>query len=392
MKKLFFKFILPMMIVAAGVAAMLVLKHQAKKATFTPPEQRVITVETQIVKSESLPYRIDASGSVRAAQEIRIVPEVGGRITWINENFIPGSRIKKGDIIAKIDNRDYKLALDQQMGQVQQAKLNLTLEKGRGEIAAEEWKMLENRSSNNDFSNDDSSMLALRKPQLQEANQREQSANSGLERAQLNLKKTVLRAPFDAIVIDKGVDVGQLVGPTTSVGTLMGSNELWVDVSVPVESLAAVRIPGLNSEFGSLVKIIQKAGNEEIIRNGEVIRLQGQLNSQNRTATLLVTIKNPFDMSNRLPLLAGAYVDVQIEGEVKDGVFEIPRSALKSQRYVWSVKNDHLKKISVTVAWKQKQSVIISSGLKDKDEIVISPMSFPLDDMKIKRVQKDESK
>jgi RND family efflux transporter MFP subunit len=312
-----------------------------------------------------------------------MVPEVGGRIIWLNKNFIPGSRLKKGEIVAKIDNRDYKLAFEQQMGQVQQAELNLTLEKGRGEIAKEEWNMLGDGSLE-----ENASILALRKPQMQEATQRTLSAKSGLKRARLNLKRTVIRAPFDAIVVDKNVDIGQLVGPATPVGTIMGSEELWVDVSVPVESLNVIRIPGLNAKEGSPAKIVQTAGSATIERTGSVIRLHGRLNSKNRTATVLVSVKNPFDMKNGLPLLAGAYVDVEIKGVQRQNLFKIPASALKDTDSVWLVKNNHLKKVRVKIAWKEKLNVILSGGVQDGDEIVTSPISFPLDGMLVKRLVK----
>ncbi len=381
MKVIIFKFILPLIIVGIGVGGMIVLKKHAKKAPYTAPSDRVITVETEKVTSETLTVKVAATGSVRPAQQVRLTPEVGGRIIWMNDKFIPGSRLKKGEIIAKIDNRDYKLAFEQQMGQVQQAELNLTLEKGRGEIAREEWNMLGSGTTG-----EDTSLLALRKPQMQEANQRALSAKSGLKRAKLNLKRTVIRVPFDAIVVEKNVDIGQLVGPQSPIGTVMGSKELWVDVSVPVGVLSSIHIPGLNAADGSKAVITQSAGSAVITRLGDVIMLHGQLNSKNRTATVLVSIKNPFEMHEGLPLLAGAYVDVEITGSDRSNVFEIPRSALKDQGSVWLVKNNRLKKQKVFIAWKQKKSVVINKGLSDGDEIVVSPMSFPLNDMKVKRI------
>lgn len=387
MKAVIFKFIIPLLIVAGGVAGLIILKGKAEKAKHVDVEQRVINVETQVAKVDSLPMKIVASGSVRPAKQIVLTPEVSGRIIYVSENLIPGSRFAAGELMVKIDKRDYKLALEQQVGQVEQARLNLTLEHSRGHIAQKEWSMIAGNSSG-----DDSAGLALRKPQLQEAKQRQNSANSGLARAKLNLKKTAIKAPFDAVVIDKNVDLGQVVGPSSVLVSLMGTKQLWVDVSVPVEHIGSIQIPGVNSTQGSGATIIQKIGNgKRILREGKVIRLHGQLDNRNRTATVLVSVDNPFDVgAKELPLLSGAYVEVEIHGDIHQDVVRIPRGAFREGHYVWIVTpKAKLHKREVEVGWKEQENVVISSGLSSGDEIVVSPISFPLEGMPVNRVGTD---
>ncbi|MBN2342692.1 MAG: efflux RND transporter periplasmic adaptor subunit [Deltaproteobacteria bacterium] len=386
MKALIFKVILPLIIVGIGVAALIQLKGKVKKAEHVEPQERVLMVETETVSLQSLPMKVTASGSVRAAKQIVLTPEVTGRITYISPNLIPGSRFAAGELIARIDKRDYKLALEQQVGQVEQAKLNLTVEQSRGQVAKEEWALLTGGSPSQD---DNQASLALRKPYLEEARQAEQSARSGLDRAKLNLKKTVIKAPFDALVLEKGVDIGQVVGPSSQVVSLMGTEELWVDVSVPVEQLSSIQIPGFNSDTGSPATVIQKVGGDRsVLRTGTVIRLQGQLDSRNRTATLLVSVPNPFDAKDgALPLLAGAYVEVEIHGDVMTDVVRIPRGALREGVYVWlATKDNRMKRRDVVVGWREPENVIVTSGLAGGDEIITSPVSFPLDGMRIHRV------
>ncbi|MBN2525184.1 MAG: efflux RND transporter periplasmic adaptor subunit [Deltaproteobacteria bacterium] len=384
MKAFVFKFFIPVVIIALGGFGMMHLKNKAKTAKHVAPTQRVLQVETMKVTAETRPVRVLASGAVQAATQIVMMPEVTGKITWVSPNLIPGSRFKKGEIIARIDKRDYKLALEQQMGQVEQAKLNLTLEQSRGHVAKKEWELV-NRGDTVGAGSD----LVLRKPQLEEAQQQQQTAKSSLARAKLNLQKTVIKAPFDAMILQKNVDVGQVVGPSSQLMTLMGTEALWVEVSVPVEQLNAIRIPGLNAEDGSVAQVIQKVGgNKQIVRHGHVIRLLGQLDSRNRTATLLVEVQKPFDSGDSgLPLLAGAYVEVEIEGDVMQDVISIPRGAHREGEFVWRVsKDDRLERAEVQVAWKEPELVIISGGLKSGDEIVVSPISFPLEGMPVARV------
>jgi RND family efflux transporter MFP subunit len=381
MKSILFKIIIPLIIIGGGVFLLKTLQGQKKSAEHVEPQERILSVETVTVKSSDLPMSITASGLVRPAKQILLTPEVTGRISWISENLIPGSRFKKGAVIARIDKRDYKLLLEQQQGQVQQAELNLQLEQSRGQIAREEWNMISGENGQQEASG-----LALRKPHLQEAKQRTSSAQSGLQRARLNLKKTTITVPFDAIVVEKNVDFGQLVGPNSPIATLMGTDELWVDVSVPVEQLGGIRIPGLNAETGSRAKVVQHLGTKPIVRTGEVLRLHGQLDARNRTATILVAVPNPFDMEDSLPLLAGAYVDVKITGDTVSSAFQVPRKALREGAYVWLVRADKLVRAEVSVGWREQEIVVITKGIADGDEVVTSPLSVPLEGMKVKRI------
>jgi RND family efflux transporter MFP subunit len=385
MKSFIFKFLIPVLIVAGGAFGMMHLKGKAKKAKHVEPTERVLQVDTMKVTTEALPVRVLASGLVQAARQITLMPEVTGKIKWVSPNLIPGSRFKKGDVIVKIDKRDYRLALQQQIGQVEQAKLNLTLEESRGQVARDEWSIVKGSRATTGNPGD----LALRKPQFEEAKQQQASAKSSLARAELNLQKTVIKAPFDAMVLQKNVDLGQVVGPSSQLVSLMGTEALWVEVSVPVEQLSAIRIPGLNAEEGSEASVIQKVGDgKSIVRKGTVIRLLGQLDSRNRTATILLSVPNPFESgSSELPLLAGAYVDVEIQGDVVADVIRIPRGAHREGEYVWRVSTDNrLEKVPVQVAWKEPENVILSAGIQSGDEIVVSPISFPLEGMAIARV------
>ncbi|MBN2718041.1 MAG: efflux RND transporter periplasmic adaptor subunit [Deltaproteobacteria bacterium] len=388
MKSFIFKVLIPVAIIGLGVAGMRYFKSKAKKAKHVEPTEQVLQVETMRVQTESLPMRVQASGSVQAAMQITLMPEVTGKIKWVSPNLIPGSRFSEGEVIARIDKSDYRLALEQQIGQVEQAKLNLTLEQSRGQVAREEWALIKGQNATSGEPAD----LALRKPHLEEARQMQASAQSSMARAALNLKKTVIRAPFDAMVLEKNVDIGQVVGPSSPLVSLMGTEELWVQVSVPVELLSAIRIPGLNAtaEEGSLASVIQSVGdNKQIVRKGKVIRLLGRLDSRNRTATLLVSVPTPFDIGDsQLPLLAGAYVDVEIEGDVRQDVIRIPRGAHREGAFVWRVSKDNrLQRVAVQVAWKEPEYVILSSGIAAGDEIVTSPISFPLEGMPVVRVK-----
>ncbi len=383
MKSFLFKGVIPLVIIALGVGGAIFLKNQASKADYQEPKAVVTPVETITATPVDMPATITATGSVTAARQVSLTPEVTGRIVKLSENLIPGSMIEKGEIIARIDKRDFQLALTQEKSRVQQAQVDLAMEHGRSQVARQEWDLLSPQLGEMEEPPD----LALRKPQLDAAKHQTQSARSGLDKARLNLKRTVLRAPFNAVVLDKKVDLGQLVGPNTSVATLIGSDELWVIVSIPMEQLPSIDIPGVNAQQGSSVVVTQRIGpDRSIIREGTVIRLKGQLDSQNRTAGLIVTIKDPFStQGDELPLLPGAYVEVTIRGRALEGVHEIPREALRDGSFVWVAgPKDTLVKREVTVGFGTRDNVVITSGIESGARIITSPLFFPIEGMAVR--------
>lgn len=375
MKKLILHFVIPVLIIGGGVYVAIQLKKMNKPADQKAPEKIAPAVEVYRAVSSTLNAQVTATGTVIPAKEVALTPEVNGRVMKMSPKIIPGNKLKKGQIIARIDDRDYSLAINQEVSRVQQAELELKLEEGRKEIAGRELKLL---GKDGDTA---VSQLATRQPQFEVAKQNTESAKSGLERAQINLSRTVLRAPFNAMVLEKHVDVGQTVGPSTKVVTLIGTDELWVKVSVPVESLSSLHIPGINDTVGSKATVVHKIGTEQVVREGHILRLEGQLDPQNRTAVLLVTIEKPFDEEG-LPLLSGAFVNVEFEGQVVMDGFEIPAEALREGAYVWVVdEKKQIRRSPVEIGWRTRDTVVVVNGLKPNDAIVTSPLSDAVEGM-----------
>ncbi|CAN2040474.1 hypothetical protein GMMP15_1790001 [Candidatus Magnetomoraceae bacterium gMMP-15] len=144
-------------------------------------------------------------GTVISAQEVGLQTQVSGRILKISSKLIPGGRFKKGEELLRIDDRDYKIAIDIQKASVAQAFMEFKTEKGRQSIASEEWNLLGSEIE----STKEERELALRKPQLENARAAVDSAKSSLKKAELDLKRTVIKAPFNSLVKDKLVYIFQ---------------------------------------------------------------------------------------------------------------------------------------------------------------------------------------
>ena len=363
------------LIIAGGLYMARGEVEQVAPATVAP---RVEVIE---LRAEETVARVEATGVVQPAQQIVLVPQVSGRIVWQSDAMEPGSRVDKGSVLARIDPTEYELLEEQARSSVRRAEVELELERGRQRVAAREWALLGQGRS------EDDAPLALRKPQLLAAEQGLTAARASLRQAELNVNRTYLVAPFDAVILDESVDVGQVVGPATAAATLVGTDEMWVKVSVPVEQLPAVTLPS-DEQPGSAAHIEHRLGaSGQVVREGQVSRLLGQLDPQTRTAQLLITIPDPMEAApGELPLLPGAYVDVQIDGRVLDQVFRIPRTAVQDGDRVWVVREGALSARTVTIGWRESDHVLVTEGLTEGARLVVTPLSVPLEGMAVEAV------
>jgi RND family efflux transporter MFP subunit len=385
--------VLALVVVALGFGVMGALKSMKKAPPQKERKEQGALVETVAVTATRERVRVDATGTVVPSRQVALSAEVGGRVTWMAPDLVPGGRIAAGKPLMQIDARDYRLAVEQQFAAVDRAKTELELEKGRGKIAEREWELLGRGSAAEPATGGN---LALREPQLRTAETAVKAAESGLERARLAVGKTRLSLPFNALVQTRNVDVGQLVTPGTPLATLVGTDEFWVQVLVPVDRLRWIDVPGLRgAKAGSLVRIRQRTLGTPIERTGRVVRLMGDLDPAGRMARVLVAIDDPLGLGlaakhspdangERLPLLVGAYVDVEIDGEELAAVIEVPRDAIRGGNTVYVYESGALAIRQIDVIWRRRDTVLVGSGLQAGDRVVTSPVPGAVAGMKLR--------
>jgi len=400
MKKVI-QFVLPLLALAAGIFVFVMLVKTKPKAKKKPVDHRGTLVETITVKSTSHNIDVRAHGTV-AAEHLQIVsPEVGGRITWLNEDIEIGAHFTAKEKIARVDAREAYLAIQQQRAVVDSAKTALEIEQGRRNIALKEWKIMGGKKPTK-------GSLALRDPQMRTARMQIKSARSGLLRSQLTASKALIRAPFNGIVVSKSVSKRQLVMPGAPLIVLAGTDRFLVMVSVPLRRLEWINVPGINGvkgDGGSQVEVRQTVGEKYVVRVGKVIRMNAQLDPKGRMAQLIIAIDDPLRLDpknkataktdlkpeqiSKLPLLIGAFVSVRITGESVDKAIELPRLALRNGDMVYVLTKDHTLDIrKVTIFWRLPRSVLVRTGLKDGDKVIVSPVPVPIRGMKLRAADK----
>lgn len=406
--QIFVRGILPLLVMGAGVAAAVTMVNSKPEAQKKPRVDRGLLVEVQVMNQANHRVQVRAQGTVVAAYEVGVAAEIGGRVIWKNPELSIGGQVQKGDPLLKIDKRDYRLAVAQQQAALARAQAELELELGRKRVAEREWKLFGKVDAG-------APTLAKREPQLKTAKLGLDTAQSSLSQAKLKLDRTVVRAPFNAVVRSNDTEVGRLVAPQQAVAQLVNTDLYTVVVSLPVEDLQWLRVPGMNrpvlnqSEVAELVRngpnrsaveqtttfatITQQVGNGEIVRNGFVSRMLGDLDPVGRMARLLVAITDPLGLAREshaegvtgLPLMLGAYVHVSLNGVELPDLFELSRSALRGGDHVYVMTADNKLDIrDVQVVRRRRESVLVKAGLSPGDRVVTSTMSSAVQGMTLR--------
>lgn len=386
MRRFFTRVLLPGLITAASVAGAVVMVRSAESAEREPPAVPLPLVEHVEVAVQALSPRLWGNGVVEPSREATLSPEVSGRIVSLSPSLVVGGRVSRGDVLLRIDARNYELAVRQQRAQVQQRQVELELEKAYGKISKREWEQMGDANADG--------RLAIREPQREAAEVGVDAARSALERAKLDLTRTTIRAPFNATVRSETVEEGEIASPGQVVVTLVGTDTLWVRVSVPVEALGLIGVPGQGAGQGARARVVQPLGDRGVVeREGRVIRLVSELDPESRTAQVLVEVERPFDPPpGELPLLPGAFVEVELEGQEAIEVVPVPRVAVLEGHFTWVVDDEqHLRKRALQIAWGDADTVYVRArvgGLSVGDRVVVTPPPSAIEGMPVRTTAK----
>ena len=374
----------PLLVIVIGIVIAVSLVKTGPKASRKPPVKQARLVEVTPLSMGTVTTEIEAMGTVVPARKVELHPQVSGEIIKVSEQYVPGGLFRAGDEILQIDPKDYVLAVKRRESEVAQAMSNVKIEQGQQIIAQRELEMIGEAidEKNND--------LILRKPQLESVQAQLSLAQATLEQARLDLQRTRIHAPFNSIVISRGANIGSRVLNSTLLATLVGTDQYWIEVAVPVDQLKWIRIPGPGIDSGSSARIY----NDNVWRDGEyregkIMQLVGDLESEGRMARLLIAVEDPLDLDGkdgRKPrLLIDSYVRVIIDGTPQKSVISIDRKHVHDGNLVWIMdEQDRLNIRTVSILFRGKSNVLVTSGVKAGERLVTTDLSAPVNNMPLR--------
>ena len=374
----------PLLVIVIGIVIAVGLVKTGPKASRKPPVKQARLVEVTPLSMGTVTTEIEAMGTVVPARKVELHPQVSGEIIKVSEQYVPGGLFRAGDEILQIDPKDYVLAVKRRESEVAQAMSNVKIEQGQQIIAQREFEMVGEAidEKNND--------LILRKPQLESVQAQLSLAQATLEQARLDLQRTRIHAPFNSIVISRSANIGSRVLNSTLLATLVGTDQYWIEVAVPVDQLKWIRIPGPGINSGSSARIY----NDNVWRDGEyregkIMQLVGDLESEGRMARLLIAVEDPLDLDGkdgRKPrLLIDSYVRVIIDGTPQKSVISIDRKHVHDGNLVWIMdEQDRLNIRTVSILFRGKSNVLVTSGVKAGERLVTTDLSAPVNNMPLR--------
>ncbi len=359
--KTFFRRIAPLLIIVVAVLGAELLMMTKQEPEQKAEEIPLPVVDVTQVEQQTMSLNLPSYGTVTPKYKTQLVSEVQGRILSIAPAFVAGGVVHQGDELAVIEPSDYEADLMQAQATLAQAKAALDEEIARGEVAKIE------------FSGYDNGMppeLGLRVPQLKKEQANVKYAEAALARAKRNLERTVIRAPFDAIVRARSVDLGQYV----SIGTNLG--ELY-DTAV-----AEVRLPLANKDLAYLesvdnpetqVTLSAALAGKTVTWTGKVVRSEGVIDPDNRMVYLVAEVQDPYlrkqKQIGQLPLKYGSFVNAVIKGRTVDGLVKLPRYMVRNQHVAVVDKDNKIEMRHVNVVRTDLEYVYIKDSLKDGERI-----------------------
>lgn len=344
-------------------------------------------VRALVVEPRTMTFTVEAQGTVVPRTESSLVARVAGQVEAVAPDFEVGGFFRRGEVLVRLDARDFELAVEQAAAQVAQAEVVLAQQEAEAEVAKEEWEEL---------GVGEPSALTLRQPQVAQAKAALAAARAQLAKAELDLERTRIRAPFEGRVRQKSADLGQFLAPGTPVARIHGTDYAEIRLPVPDDALRFLDLDygsqsaGSRTVEGPRVTLTTELAGELQSWQGRVVRSEGELDPRSRMLPLVARVEDPYGRRStaeegKPPLMVGLFVEATIEGMTRDRIFVVPRSALRPGDEVLVIDGeDRLRFRPVEVLRREGESLILSGGLEAGERVCVSPLDVAVDGMKVR--------
>ncbi|MDP7132886.1 MAG: efflux RND transporter periplasmic adaptor subunit [Planctomycetota bacterium] len=410
--------VLPPIAVAVGLFAILV--RGQKEPERVPEKENVRALRVIRAPKVAVVPRVLGYGIATPGQIWKAVSEVRGRVVEAHEELDSGMIIKKGVELLKIDPQEYELAAARLRANISQAnaqlaelatqgqnnRASLEIEKRSLGLAEDSLKRRKELLSKNAISQDDvdreeRGVLQQRQSIQKLENslklipaQRDSLAaalkvhEANLKQAELDLKKVVIKAPFDCRLGEVNIEIGQFLAAGQTLFEAHSLAVTEVEAQFPAGRLGILLSPEARKNFhpGLNMKQVRKLFNIEArvrVRVGEFFaewdatfaRIREAVDPQTRTFPVVVAVAEPYKQvipGKRPPLTKGMFCQVELRslGSIERVI--IPRDALHHDKVYVVNDENRLESRDVKVVFEQSGFVCLESGLNEGERIIVS--------------------
>jgi RND family efflux transporter MFP subunit len=368
--------LLPLAILAGAVLLMLLLAGLRPKPAERALPPRIPLVEVIEVAERPAGFAVRAQGTVQPRTQTALVSEVAGTVIEVSPVFAPGGYFRRGELLLRIDPKDYEVALARAEAQLANRRALLAQETARAEQAARDWTAVGRGTP---------SELVLRRPFVAEAEANVRAAEADLRAAEINLSRTEIRAPFDGLLREKRADLGQYVGIGAPIGVLAAIDVAEVRLPLTEADLALVDLP----PEGLPVPLSARSAAQPGDWHGRLVRSEGVLDERSRVLHVVVEVADPYGLNGhgnpQRPLKFGTFVEGRIPGALSHPVIVLPRHALRGMDQVLLAdQDDRLRLRDIQVLRSDRENVYVGAGLAPGERVVTTPIETPVEGMPLR--------
>lgn len=367
------KWLIPLAIlVITLIVAKVILNNPPESRRGAPSSASQLTVKISQLQAQRYTVVVDTFGTVQPRTQSALVAQVSGQINYVSPQFRNGGFFTKGDVLLKVDQRDYLADVKIAEADLLSAEQTLLEEKANARQAKIDWERLGNGNTPSD--------LVLRKPQLASAQAKLLSAEAGLTRAKLALERTNITAPYDGRILEQLVDFGQVLAANGKVAEIYSTDSVEIRLPINNNDIDLVNFPEEFRTTQNAQSVIEARFTSSLSKHqtwfGKIIRTEGAIDSNSQQLYVVAQIEDPFnsELHPGASIKIGQYVNAEIQGKTLDNAIVINNSAIYQGSYVYIVVDGLLKRRDISIRWQNSQNTIIDNGLNAGELLVTTPL------------------
>jgi RND family efflux transporter MFP subunit len=383
-------------------------------ANATPTPSNVVEVTTTPAIVRQLPRYFEATGSLAANEQTDVAPETSGKVAAVGVDM--GSSVRRGQMIVKLDDADFRIRIQQAQAQVDQAKATLRqneakigLRPGQKfnpesvpevasaraalDLAEKNLKRYEKLIETGDISRALYDQQRSQRDQLREQyevtiHQAQQNyaavanaqgvvdaAQTSLALARRSLNYTTIVAPIGGYVSERTADIGEYVSPQQKVATIVNLNPLRVRIDIPEQAMPRVHA-------GASVSVTVAAYTDRTFA-GRIARISPNVSATSRTLTVEAEVQN-----GDAALKPGQFATVRVLLPQSEPAVLVPQRALRAisgATYVFVIKNGRAEQRLVQSGQAESDLIELKSGVAADEVVATSNVDQLSDGMAVRQ-------
>ncbi len=377
------RILLPVALLAgSGLFAALLLLNPTELDEASP---EFVAVAVRVIEARSGPTQlfVESQGKVQAARTVNLSIPVAGIVTWISPKLEAGGYLAEAEPLLRLDSSDYQIELARSEAALAQAvaeESHLRMEHERLRELGERRLASESQLRNAERL---ANVAAARVAELE----------TERSQAQLDLDRTELRAPFNAIVLARQVELGQYANRAQEIAVLHGADEVEVRLPLAIRQLGYLDVPlDFRGEFAAglapEVRLEGSYGGRLHHWRGRLVRTEASIDPASNAVQSIVRVRQPRQgEQGTIPLPIGLFVEASVSGRVLDDIIALPRAVIRNNNQVLVVDAENkMRYRDVEIFRFEEERVLIRSGLAAGERVCISPIQAVVNGMTVQPV------